>query len=514
MWFWKDILDTIYKMKGGSIIQKKIRTILSIMSILLLVVVPYSMEENISAQAINKVSLSQQLNQLLKNDPTLEGAIAGISIRSAATGDVLYENMANTRLRPASTMKLLTAAAALKTLGEEFRFMTDVKTDGSIKGNTLQGNLYLVGKGDPTLLKDDFDSLAKKVKKKGIKEIEGDLVADDSWYDSIRYSMDLPWSDEDTYYGAQISSLTAAPNKDYDAGTVIVEITPGKKPGKKASVILSPATSYVEIINNIKTVKTKEKTKELKITREHGTNTIILEGEILENSNPIREWVGVWEPTGYALELFKQSLAGQGIKINGTLIERRAPHDSHTIASHASMKLKDLLIPFMKLSNNGHAEVLIKEMGKRVKEDGSWEKGLEVLKTEMKELGINTGSLVIRDGSGVSHINLVPANEISTLLYVVQNQPWFPAYLEALPIAGIKDRMTGGTLRNRMSQEGMSEKVHAKTGTLTTVSSLAGYVDTSNGERVIFSIILNNLIDDHTGKKVEDQIVSIITSSQ
>ncbi|MBP1944520.1 D-alanyl-D-alanine carboxypeptidase/D-alanyl-D-alanine-endopeptidase [Cytobacillus luteolus] len=461
-----------------------------------------------TVQAAEIGSLTSELNLFLENEPDLKGTIVGVSIRSATTGELIYQHNGNTRLRPASNMKLLTAAAALSALGENYTFKTEILTDGKVRNDTLKGNLFLKGKGDPTLLTEDFDQMASELSKKGIRYIRGDLIADDSWYDDVRYSVDLPWSDETAYYGGQVSALTAAPDKDYDTGAVRISVRPGDKAGKKAIIKVTPKTNYVVIKNRVITVENEEK-KQLEITRKHGSNEILIQGRIPIDSKPYKEWVAVWEPTGLALDLFKQALNKEEIKVVGKSRFDKTPNEATPITDHHSMPLKDLFIPFMKLSNNVHAETLVKEMGRVIKGSGTWESGLDVMNSEMSKLGLNTASCVIRDGSGISHINLISTNEVSKLLFNSQSQPWFPVYLQSLPVAGNMDRMTGGTLRHRLSTVG---NVYAKTGTLTTVSSISGYIDTKSGNKLIFSIILNNLLEDTKGKAIEDKMIELISN--
>ncbi|WP_102275473.1 D-alanyl-D-alanine carboxypeptidase/D-alanyl-D-alanine endopeptidase [Cytobacillus massiliigabonensis] len=458
------------------------------------------------------LGLEQKLNMLVEDEPELKGALAGISVRNAATGDILYSRMGDTRFKPASNLKLFTAAAALSVLGPDYTFTTEILTDGQVKNKILNGNLYIKGKGDPTLLISDFDQMAKDIKALGINKINGDLLGDDTWYDNVRYSRDMNWSDETYYYGAQISALTASPDEDYDAGTVIVEVNPGDDIRKRPSIVLQPATDYVEIINHAITVESGEE-KNITIERLHGTNTIIVEGTIPKNAKTTKEWVAVWEPTHFVLELLKQSLEKYGISFDGSMRTASVPMNAQMLKGYPSQPLAELLLSFMKLSNNVHGEILVKEMGRVVKGEGSWEKGLEAVESEISKFGVRTNTIELRDGSGISHINLIPPNEITSLLFAVQNESWFNQFLHSLPVSGAPNRMIGGTLRNRMLNSPAQLQVRAKTGSIASVSSLSGYVDTKSGERLIFSIILNNLLNDAKGKMIEDKIALVLAES-
>ncbi|MEY9865104.1 D-alanyl-D-alanine carboxypeptidase/D-alanyl-D-alanine-endopeptidase (penicillin-binding protein 4) [Peribacillus sp. B2I2] len=467
-----------------------------------------------SMQAANDDgNLGQKIQQILDDSPGLAGALMGISIRSAKTGEMIYERGAQTRLRPASNLKLLTAAAALETLGEDHVFQTELYINGVQVGHVLQGDVYLKGKGDPTLLEKDFDELAASMKQRRVKLVHGDLIGDDSWYDDVRYSQDLVWSDEQEYYGAAVSALTASPNEDYDTGTIIVEVTPGENPGKMATVKLKPETDYVKVINKTKT-ESVDGNKEIEVERSHGTDVITVTGTIPEHAGVTKEWISVKDPTEYALSLFKKSMRKHGIKVSGERKKGKTPVGADLIATHQSMPLSQLLIPFMKLSNNGHAEVLVKEMGKEAEGEGSWKDGLKVARNLMNGMGLDMQTIIMRDGSGISQVNMVPANEITKLLYAVQEKTWFPAYLNALPIAGDENRMVGGTLRKRMKGTNAAGNVRAKTGTISGTSSLSGYVTTKRGEKIIFSIIVNNFVEEKGITAIQDRIAVMLAEQE
>ncbi|MBE1553343.1 D-alanyl-D-alanine carboxypeptidase/D-alanyl-D-alanine-endopeptidase [Sporosarcina limicola] len=473
---------------------------------------------NVSTVQVTKINEPDELNKTVEfdgideilNDTRLQGATTGISIRKATTGEIIYARLGDTRLHPASVMKLLSGAAALETLGQDYRFKTELCIDGKIKNGVLHGNLYLRGQGDPTLTKKDLNAFASTLKAKGIQTVNGNIYGDDTWYDSIRLSQDLNWSDEPYYTGAQVSALTFSPNDDYDAGTVIVEVNPAKKSGQKGIVGMQPANSYVKIVNNTKTVA-KDGKKSIQVERKHGSNTLIVSGTIPLMATTSRSWASVWEPTNYTVHLFKKAIDEQGIKFFATpKVERgMIPKGATRLTMKQSMPLKELFVPFMKFSNNGHAEVLVKEMGRVVGGEGSWDKGLAVMENTLADMGIDTERILLRDGSGMSHKNLVTANEVSKLLYTVQSKPWYPTFLNSLPVAGDNERLVGGTLRNRMKGTAAMGNVQAKTGALNGVTALSGYVKTKDGETLIFSIMVNNYLNDRTTEVLDNIAITL-----
>ena len=476
---------------------------------ILLLLITFSLSINTTYATELKTEVITELQSVLMKDPMLAGAIAGVSIRSAATGDILYSYHGETSLTPASGLKLFTATAALTTLGPNYTFKTEIKTDGKWKKKgVLNGNVYIKGGGDPTMTVSDLHMMAQQLKKKGIHTILGDVIADDSRYDNVRYSIDIPWSDETAYYGAQISALTVSPDEDYDAGTIIVQVTPTQE-GRKPKVTLYPNTNYVIFHNKAVTAEAGSK-ENVKIVRVHGKNELIIEGSIPEDSSLYKEWVSVWDPTNYTLALFKKELEDEGIRVKGGYYTGKTLEGTNRLIFHESEQLSEIIIPFLKLSNNTIAEMLVKEMGQVTQNLGTWEAGLNTEKNTLTQLGIDMSNTVFRDGSGISHLNTTQPNTLTQLLYRAQSEDWFPKFYHSLPVAGEAEKLTGGTLRKRMTNSSLKDKVVAKTGTLTNVSSLSGYLQTKSGEKIIFSILLNHLHDEEEGKMIEDKILFIM----
>ncbi|MGH2771369.1 MAG: D-alanyl-D-alanine carboxypeptidase/D-alanyl-D-alanine endopeptidase, partial [Actinomycetota bacterium] len=318
--------------------------------------------------------LAEDLDKIL-SDRRLEGAQAGVVVRAASTGELLYSRNADVRLLPASNEKLLSAFAALEVLGPSYRFKTGALADGAQQGEALKGDLYLKGTGDPTMLAADYRELAAKVAATGIRIVEGGLVADDTWFDDVRLGPDWAWDDEPYAYGAQVSALTVSADEDFDAGSVIVDVAPGEAPGRPARVALTPATDYLTVLDRAVTVEAGA-TPSVAVDRSHGANTLVVTGTVPLGAAAIRSARSVWDPTGYAAAIFRDALLEHGVRVSGPTSRAAAPETSRELAHRESIPLSRLLVPFLKLSNNGHAEVLVKAMGRHVHGAGTWDAGL------------------------------------------------------------------------------------------------------------------------------------------
>ena len=469
-----------------------------------LAVPPGHTEAPSAATLRTQASLAADLDRLLA-DPRLVGAQAGVVVRDATTGEHLYTRNSDSRLLPASNAKLLTSAAAMDVLGPDYRFATTVLTDGRQAGPVLLGDLYLKGTGDPTMLAADYDRLAAAVAARGVRFVRGGLVADDTWFDDVRLGTDWAWDDEPFYYAAQVSALTVSPNEDFDAGTVIVEIRPGAAPGQPARVDVVPQNSYVHVVNQT-TTGAAGSGDTTDVLRDHGDgNRIVVSGSFPLGGAATQTWSSVWNPTGYAAAVFGDALRRHGVRVLRGTEFRATPAGATELARHDSMPLSAILTPFLKLSNNGHAEILMKAMGRKASQDGSWDAGIRAARTALAADGVNVNLLRLVDGSGLARMDQVPAEQLSNLLIGVQGRPWFPVWYEALPIAGRSDRMVGGTLRSRMANTRAAGNVHAKTGSLTGVTALSGYVTTAAGQRLVFSVLQNNYLSG-SPKDIEDAV--------
>ncbi|MGA9748949.1 MAG: D-alanyl-D-alanine carboxypeptidase/D-alanyl-D-alanine-endopeptidase, partial [Nocardioides sp.] len=444
---------------------------------------PADQVTKVAAADAGDPALTAAIDSLLA-DPRFTGSMVSVAVRDAESGEAIYERDTGQRLNPASNMKLFTSAAAMDALGPDYRFTTDLLSDGRVRGGKLRSDLYLRGGGDPVMLQEDYAALAAQLRAAGVKRLSGDLVADDSFFDDVPLGVAWSWDDEPYYYSAVTSALTVAPDTDYDSGTVIVETAPASV-GKAPVVTLQPRTDVVKVVNRA-TTGAAGSGNSLSVERQHATDRVVITGSIAADHTGDTEWVTVPDPTAYAADVLERALEAEGIRVSGDVREGETSDGAAVLASHESMTLSELLTPFMKLSNNMHAEALVKTMGRLAGGTGSWPAGLDVVRAYAAARGVETSTVRMSDGSGLSRFDLLTTDSIADLLVAVRSEPWFQAWYDALPIAGNPDRFTGGTLRNRMRDSAATDNLHGKTGSLTSVTALSGYVTNADGRELVF----------------------------
>jgi D-alanyl-D-alanine carboxypeptidase/D-alanyl-D-alanine-endopeptidase (penicillin-binding protein 4) len=437
---------------------------------------------------------------LLGMIPTSKGEW-GLLIADAESGETLYEQNADNYFVPASNMKLFTTALALAKLGPEYRFRTTLETRGAISTEgVLRGDLVLVGRGDPNLsnrkfpyeLKEEFDGpqqkalveLADALVAKGVKEISGDVIGDDSYFPRERYPNGWEIDDMVWEYGAAISAIVV------DDNTVALTLTPGEGAGNPVQAAVTPATPDFTVESNVTTSAADVKS-DLTLTREPGSNLVIVKGSLPAKSAPRKLVLAIEEPALHAAVLLKRLLEERGIRVAGVA---RARHDHAesggdpvVLAEHASVALGDAVKLINKISQNLHTEMLLRTVARQ---SGVWASPDELMKVPADfyaAAGIASGDVIQTDASGLSRHDLVTPRAIVALLSFAQKQSWFAPYYASLPVAG-----TDGTLEDRMKNTLAAGRIHAKTGSVEHVRTLSGFAETPGGRRVIFSFLSNN----------------------
>ena len=427
------------------------------------------------------------------NDPSFSNANWGVLIQSLETGEYFYKRNEDKLFLPASSLKLFTTAAGLIILGPEYRFTTTIFKRGSIDGSILKGDIIIQGRGDPTIsgrfyggdMLRLYDLWADSLEQLGIDEINGNIIGDDSEFDDRGLGEGWAWDDESYWYSAQASAISFNDNC-VDISVVV------NKDKKTAKVNVTPNTKYVVVTNQVSVVP-KDSTTDIDVYRDRGTNLITVSGTIKENSDTVRTFCTVNNPTQFAMVVLKNVLESKGIKVTGSAMvvgELPKPIDyrqTELLFINSSTPLREIVKVVNKNSQNFYAEQILKTIGLEAEHYGTRENGIEAELDVFKEMGINTDGILLADGSGLSRLDLVtPRNFVSLLSYMFKSNFFIPFY-NSLPIAGVD-----GTLGTRLKNTRAEGRVRAKTGYLTTVRSLCGYAFTGDNEPIAFSIIANN----------------------
>jgi serine-type D-Ala-D-Ala carboxypeptidase/endopeptidase (penicillin-binding protein 4) len=422
--------------------------------------------------------IRRQINLLLK-DTAIKGASVGIYAKNLNTGKVLYRRGADKLFIPASTNKIITGAAALEILGPKYRFKTEVRADQRINAEgILEGNLYIRGGGDPSFSVEEVWLLAHQIAGTGLTHITGNVVGDDSFFDSVRYYESWGFS-KPRSYAAPMSALSFNWNK------VQAYVSPGAKSGQAAHVTLNPESDYFTLTNYVKTCT---KCRSILSMRLKGQD-VTVSGKIHLNAQPMVSFASVEDPLPVAVHAIKKMLEHEGVQIDGQAVAGAAPETTHMLFTHESRDLSQIIRYLYRYSNNLTAENILKTMGAAVYEgQATRENACKAALKYMKDNNLFQSGVVIDDGSGLSRNNRQsPKSMVKTLMHVADSPEIHAEFLEALAIGGVD-----GTLAYRFKGTKLERRVRAKTGYLYGVVTLAGYSWNAEGEPFAFAIFIND----------------------
>jgi D-alanyl-D-alanine carboxypeptidase/D-alanyl-D-alanine-endopeptidase (penicillin-binding protein 4) len=448
-----------------------------------------------STEGLTLKSLREKIDEIL-DDPQLEHAFTGIKIVSLNDGKVIYQKNADKLFHPASNTKLLTTAAAISKLGN-FKFKTVISANGHIDNDVLKGNLFVRGCGDGIFSLDNMDSIVAMIYVKGIRTITGNLVGNVSYFDTVSWGPGWMWDDEPESDEPFITPLSVNGNS--------VKIAVRRTSGAKPDVEITPMLPSFSITNNC-IIGSDASLLPLNVVRPHGENRFIVTGEYTSRDSSRDFDLSVSNPAMFYLELLKSKLNDQGIVVNGKLLIDSMK--GKTALAEIDHPLDSILVHINKNSENLAAENLLKTMAAEVYgAPGTWNNGVLAVKDYLASAGVDTAAIILADGSGVSFYNAISPNDfIKVLADQYHRKKTFERFFATLPIAGID-----GTLHARMKNTVAEGRVHAKTGTLTGVSSLSGYVTTIEGKILAFSVLNNHFPgESHYIRDAQDEIMKIL----
>ena len=443
----------------------------------------------------------QKIDRLLETLPFLQTSEVGILIHDLTADNTLYRHQANKLYRPASVEKVVTSVTALTLLGKEHDYQTKLAYTGTIQGDTLNGDLYVVGDLDAEFMEEDMERLASAVAEQGIRVIDGQLKGDVSLIDSVYWGPGWSWDDTPESFQPYLSPLML------NRGCMNVTVQPTEL-GKPAEVSITPRSDIYQVKN--RSVCFLPSRGNLKITRDWlaNENTILIKGNVSVRRSSM---LNVYDSKNFFLRTFRYQLAEKGVSVPlDSLAYGVCPQDTIGIFTHAR-NLCVVLKQALKESDNLCAESLFFQAAHKHHgcKNLNFKKGQETIKYFIKNyLGRDERKYRIADGSGVSLYNYIsPELLVDCLRHAFRHPEIFQPLYASLPIAGID-----GTLNYRMKKGNAFRNVRAKTGSVTGVSSLAGYVKAANGHLLSFAIINQNVLKMSDARRFQDQLCEIMAS--
>ena len=403
-------------------------------------------------------------------------------MRSLTAGDTLYGLNAGKLLMPASSLKVVTLAAAAERLGWNYSYETTVVTDGTVRGDTLDGNLVIVGSGDPSLDRPALESWSDQLKRLGIGKVIGTVRADPGAFGGESLGFGWSWDDMPYYYAAPVAAAQ------FHENAVDVTLTPGPSPGAPVVFELAPTGSGLQVENRLITGPASARA-EFVARRAPGSPSVVLEGVVPTGSGPIVHGLSVHDLPRYLAAAFSTTLLARGISLGERELATAPPDRERptVLITHRSVPLSVLARRLMEVSQNQYAETLIKTLGAR---DGTptFEGGLRIVESVLKSWGVAAESAILHDGSGLSRYDYVaPETLVQVLAHVYEDPTHNGPFFSSLNVAG-----QTGTLAARLTNTAAAGNARAKDGAMASVRSLCGVVRTKDGEPLAFAILANN----------------------
>lgn len=428
--------------------------------------------------------LATDLDALIDR-PGHQRATWGIAVRSLRTGERLYARNAGTLLVPASALKIATATAAAAAVGWDFVFTTTVEAAGTIEAGVLRGDLVLRGTGDPSTLSeggpDIVAALVDVLRQRGVTRIEGRVIADDSGVEEPRPGLAWSWDDLGTATGALSGALNATEN------VARVTVVPSVAPGLPVRIDLPVDDPEMAVANRART-GAPGSSQTIWAERRPGEGALTIAGSLAADARPTLLTVAVENPTLWTARLVRTRLVAAGIAVDGSALDADGLLTVPTgerLVSLSSRPLRELVRPMLKRSVNVYGEAIVRLAAGP---DGAREMAAAgaAIRGRLREWGVGEDAVRMVDGSGLSRFNLSTADALTGILAAAWDGGASPL-VGALPVAGVD-----GTLAERMKGTVAAGNVRAKTGTMTHVRSLAGYVTTADGEPLAFAVLVNN----------------------
>jgi D-alanyl-D-alanine carboxypeptidase/D-alanyl-D-alanine-endopeptidase (penicillin-binding protein 4) len=465
------------------------------------------------------VPLARRIERLLRSTPGGAQATWGLQVVDLRSGRVVYETNASKLFVPASNTKLFSSALALARLGPNYRVRTRVLAERTPDAaGVVRGALVLAGAGDPNLSarllpyrhKEGFadnrlaavDELAEQVIERGVRRIQGDIVGDDTAF--LWEPFPEGWAQDDAAwdYGAPVSALTVNDS----AFTLLV--TPAATVGEAAGLALQPALEHLVVHNRVRTVAAGP--TEIECERRPGSRELVVRGTIAVGARTSEQLLAYDDSALFAALALRDALLRRGVAVTGTAVARhREAGEPYTLpggvelAVRESAPLAHWVQVLNKISQNLHAEMLLREVARVRRGTGSRKDGLTELQEWLDTIGIERGGYSFADGSGLSRLNLLsPAAAVRLLVHMYRSD-LRDAWVAAMPIGRVD-----GTLAKRFAGARAGEFVHAKTGTISHVNGLSGYLLPDGGPAYAFSILVNGYAS--PTKEIRDVVDKIV----